>query len=85
MKKPKSGQLVIDMSKIVKKKRFILARADLLAQTVYSQDLRIVPHPLPHPRHANIVNWPNEESSEHRKAKALLLAQKSSLIVRPST
>ena len=67
------------------KKRFILARADLLAQTVYSQDLRIVPHPLPHPRHANIVNWPNEESPEHRKVKALLLAQSSRLIVRPST
>ena len=73
------------MSKIVKKKRFILARADLLAQTVYSQDLRIVPHPFPHPYHANIVNWPNEESPEQRKAKALLLAQAAMLIVRPST
>ena len=67
------------------KNRFVLARGDLLAQTVYSQDLRIVPHPFPHPRHANIVNWPNEESPEHRKAKALLLAQASMLIVRPST
>ena len=67
------------------KKRFILARGDLLAQTVYSQDLRIVPHPFPHPHHANIVNWPNGENSEHRKAKALLLAQASMLILRPST
>ena len=67
------------------KNRFILARADLLAQTVYSQDLRIVPHPFPHPYHANIVNWPNEESPEQRKAKALLLAQAAMLIVRPST
>ncbi|MDE0403968.1 MAG: hypothetical protein OXI53_01480 [Nitrospira sp.] len=67
------------------KKRFVLGRGDLLAQTVYSQDLHIVPHPLPHPRHANIVNWPNGENSEHRKAKALLLAQASMLIVRPST
>lgn len=67
------------------KNRFILARGDLLAQTVYSQDLRIVPHPFPHPRHANIVNWPNEESPEHRKAKAVLLAQEARLIVRPST
>ena len=66
------------------KNRFVLARGDLLAQTVYSQDLRIVPHPLPHPYHANIVNWPNEESSEHRKLKALLLAKESSLIVKPS-
>lgn len=64
--------------------RFVLARGDLFAQTVYSQDLPIVPHPSPHPRHANIV-WPNEESNEHRKAKAVLLAQASKLIVRPST
>ena len=62
--------------------RFVLARGDLLAQTVYSQDLHIAPHPSPHPRHANIVNWPNEESSEHRKAKAVLLAQASKLIVK---
>lgn len=67
------------------KKRFVLARGDLLAQTISSQDLRIVPHPFPHPYHANIVNWPNEESPEHRKAKALLLAQASSLILRPLT
>ena len=67
------------------KKRFVLARGDFLAQTVTSQDLHIVPHPCPHPRHANIVNWPNEESSEHRKAKALLLAQASKLFVRPPT
>ena len=66
------------------KKRFILARGDLLAQAVYNQDLRIVPHPFPHPRHANIVNWPNEESPEHRKAKAVLLAQEARLIVRLS-
>lgn len=67
------------------KKRFVLARGDLLAQTISSQDLRIVPHPFPHPYHANIVNWPNKESPEHRKAKALLLAQASMLIVRPQT
>lgn len=67
------------------KKRLVLARGDLLAQTISSQDLRIVPHPFPHPYHANIVNWPNEESPEHRKAKALLLAQAAKLIVRPST
>ncbi len=66
------------------KNRFVLARGDLLAQTVYSQDLRIVPRPSPHPRHADIVNWPNEDSSEHRKMKAVLLAQKASLIVKPS-
>ncbi len=67
------------------KNRVVLARGDLLAQTVYSQDLRIVPHPFPHPRHANIVNWPNEENKARRKVKAVLLAQKSRLIVRPST
>lgn len=52
---------------------------------VYNKNLHIVPHPSPHPRHANIVNWPNEESSEHRKAKAVLLAQQAKLIVRHST
>ncbi|MCY3728899.1 MAG: hypothetical protein OXF97_07895 [Nitrospira sp.] len=67
------------------KNRFILARGDLFAQTVYNEGLRIVPHRFPHPRHANIVNWPNEESSELRRAKALLLAQASMLVVRPST
>ncbi|MYA27951.1 MAG: hypothetical protein F4Z24_01160 [Nitrospira sp. SB0666_bin_27] len=65
------------------KKRFVLARGDLLAQTAYNQDLRIVPHPFPHPYHANIVNWPNEESPEHRKAKAVVLARESTLVVRP--
>ncbi len=66
------------------KKRLVLARGDLLAQTVHSQDLRVDPHPVPHPRHANIVNWPNEESSAQRRAKAVLLAKESRLIVRPS-
>ena len=63
-------------------KRFILARGDLPAKNVFSQDLRIVPHPFPHPRHANIVNWPNEESNEHRKAIAILLAKEARLIVK---
>ena len=62
--------------------RFVLARGDLLAQVVYSQDLHIVPHPIPHARYANIVNWPNEENNEHRRAKAVLLAQESKLIAR---
>lgn len=67
------------------KNRFVLARGDLFAQKIYDQDLRIVPDSFPHPRHANIVNWPNEEGNEHRKAKAVLLARAAMLIVRPST
>ena len=67
------------------RKRYILARADLFAQKIYDQYLRIVPDSFPHPRHANIVNWPNEEGNEHRKAKALLLARAAMLIVRPLT
>ncbi len=65
--------------------RFVLARGDLLAQAIHSQDLHIVPHPFPHPRHANIIDWPNEESGEQRKAKAVLLARESRLVVRPLT
>lgn len=66
-----------------KPKRCVLARGDLKAETVFSQDLRIAPHPTPHKLHANIVNWPNEESRELQKAKALVLAQKSRLVPKP--
>jgi len=63
--------------------RFVLARGDLEAETVFGQDLKIAPHPTPHKRHANIVNWPDEESNARRRAKALALAEKSRLVPKP--
>lgn len=60
------------------KPRYVLARGDLEAETVFSQDLKIVPHPNPHERHANIVNWPNEA----RRMKAVKLAKKARLVTR---
>lgn len=61
------------------KPRYVLARGDLEAETVFSHDLKIVPHPNPHELHANIVNWPNEA----RRMKAVKLAQKSRLVLKP--
>ncbi|MDD9819379.1 MAG: hypothetical protein OXR07_00665 [Nitrospira sp.] len=65
-----------------KPKRFVLARGDLEAETVFSQDLKIVPHPTPHKRHANIVNWPTEGNRELQEMKAVELAKKARLVTR---
>ena len=58
----------------------VLARADLEAEDILTVDLRIVPDPIPHPRHANIVNWPDDQ--EKRQLKVVLLANKARLVVR---
>jgi hypothetical protein len=57
-----------------------IARADLEAKQITDEELRLVPYPNPHPRHANIVNWPDTE--ELRELKAVALATKANLIVR---
>ncbi len=57
----------------------ILARADIQAEKIFTIDLEIIPDTRPHPRHANIVNWPN--SPEARNMKGILLSQQATLFV----
>lgn len=59
--------------------RTIKARVEIIADKVTTTGLDIVPDPEPHPRHANIVNWP-EEGSE-RILVAILLANSASLVL----
>ena len=61
----------------------VLARADLPASHILSAGLQIVPHPNPHPRHADIEGWPNED--EQIEMKLAYLSSKATLIVRPSS
>lgn len=59
----------------------VLGRADIQAQIILNEDLSIVPRPYPHPHHADIENWP--ENDEQRQVKALALARKAQLLVKP--
>lgn len=61
----------------------IVGRADVNSQIVYDEDLRIQPSLRPHPRHADLVNWPDDKAQQ--KDKALALAQACSLTVRPES
>jgi len=56
-------------------------RADLEASYVYEQNLCFDPNGDPHPRHANIVGWPNEKPEQ--LLKAIKLAERA--IVREKT
>jgi len=68
------------VTKQLPNKKQILARGELKCQVVHEQDLLVVPDPFPHPRHSNIINWPEDESI--REAKALELSKKSQLHLR---
>lgn len=59
----------------------VLGRADTTAQNVTGQGLQAIPCPRPHPRHANITGWPQEEHLILMKATAL--ANSSTLLPRP--
>jgi hypothetical protein len=59
-------------------------RGDLEAQIVFDHQLRVIPHPIPHPRHANIVDWPDEPGSSLELLKATELANRARLILRPA-
>ncbi len=59
----------------------IVGRGDLIAQDVIKQGLRIIASPAPHPRHADIVDWPAEKSQ--RLMRAIELAQQATLVIRP--
>lgn len=57
----------------------VLARADIHAQAILDEDLRFEPNPIPHPRHADIVQWP--EKQELRLEKASVLALEAQLVL----
>jgi len=59
----------------------ILGRADLNSRIVFGEDLNIRPSFRPHPRHADLTNWPDDKAQQ--KDKAIALAQASVLTVRP--
>lgn len=58
----------------------INARADISADAIIATGLQLQSEPVPHPRHANIVNWPNED--EKRQETTALLAVKAILYSR---
>jgi hypothetical protein len=61
--------------------RFIKARADLLAEVVYENDLKVIPDTTPHELHANITPFPTDKSARDRIARKLALA--SQLVIMP--
>ena len=61
----------------------VLARADLPASHILNAGLQIVPKPDPHPRHADIEGWPNED--EQVEMKLAYLSSNAMLIVKPSS
>ena len=58
----------------------VLGRADVTAKDVSDADLTIVPHPDPHPRHADIEGWPSQD--EEIEMKVTYLACKALLVIR---
>lgn len=61
----------------------VIGRADLITQVIFSQKLRVVSSPTPHPRHANIIGWPLER--EKILMIATELADRAALIIRSPT
>ena len=59
-------------------------RADMKAEVAFAQHLKVVPYPRPHPRHANIVGWPDEPGHALELLKATELANRATLIPRPA-
>lgn len=56
-----------------------LGRADIKAEAIYNTDLLISLDNIP-PRHANIINWPEDPSAI--KLKTIELAQQANLVLR---
>lgn len=48
----------------------LVGRADISVAAVLNSGLQVAPHEPP-PRHANIVNWPEEKSAQRLKAMEL--------------
>ena len=67
---------------VERKDRSIRARANLSAEDVYANNLKVVPAPLPHDFHANIRPFPADKRARDRIAKQLALA--SQLVIMPT-
>lgn len=55
----------------------LLGRADIVSSVIMDLELRIEPAPDPHPRHADIVDWPADDSKH--KLIAIEIAEKAQL------
>ena len=64
-----------------KDRRPICGRADVEAEAILQQALRIIPRPSPHPRHAVVTSWPDDKPQQ--KVKAMALAQRAILRIYP--
>ena len=62
----------------------VLARTDIRAKAVQSEGLLVEPVPIPHPRHADIVKWPDAPEQRLEKMNALAL-QAGEPILAPSS
>ena len=60
-----------------KQGKSLLGRADIIALSVYEQNLKVESDPSLHPLHANIVDWPPDK--EAQKEIALELADAAQL------
>ena len=59
----------------------LLGRADFNSNVVFKEGLKLRATLLPHPRHADLTEWPQDKA--HQKDKALALAQNATVHVRP--
>jgi len=57
-----------------KRNKPLLGRADIEVSKVFDRDLSVISDPNPHPRHANIVDWP-EEREKYRLLAVELAAE----------
>ncbi len=57
----------------------IYGRSEVSAEIILDNNLSITPQPTPHPRHADITNWP--EDKPQKQMKATVLADESVLIL----
>ena len=57
----------------------VLARVDTVAKTYTNIGLSFDANGNPHPRHADVINWPNDKAG--KKQKALELLQKHPTLV----
>lgn len=60
----------------------VLARADIRAEAILHETLLVEPSPTPHPRHADIVNWPDMPEQRLEKMTALAI---QAVLVLPSS
>lgn len=58
----------------------LLGRAEIIVSKILAQKLSAESHPDPHPRHANIVGWHEDDRSKNRLI-AMVLASESNLIL----